>query len=137
MTTEMGRPTTAEDLGTGGLQLRMVAGPAAFVVDELIELGGLDLGPTPHELVQAALASCTLQTIRMYAKRKSWALGAVRAEVILTRNATRNPPDHFVRTITLPADLPGDQRARLLEIAEMCPIHRMLTRGATVETKAA
>lgn len=137
MTTEMGRSTIAEDLGTGGLQLRIIAGPAAFVVDEPIELGGLDLGPTPHELVQAALASCTLQTIRMYAKRKSWALGAVRAEVILMRDATRNPPDHFVRTIAFPADLPGDQRARLLEIAEMCPIHRMLTRGATVETKAA
>ena len=129
------RISVAHDAGLGGLQLTVTAGPAGFVVDEPVALGGLDLGPTPHELVQAALASCTAPTLRLYAKRKGWSLGAVTVEVTLHRDASQTPPDHFIRVITLPAELPEDQRDRLLQIAEMCPIHRMLTAGATIESQ--
>ena len=125
---------SVDDSGHGGLQMLVTAGAARFITDEPVDIGGLDLGPTPHQLVAAGLAACTSQTLRLYAKRKDWPLGAVRVEVEHTRNATATPPDHFIRKISLGGRLDEEQRARLLEIAERCPVHRMLTAGASVET---
>ena len=132
--TEAAEPAVAEDPGHGGLQLRMTAGPARFVADEPISLGGLDLGPTPHDLVSAGLAACTAQTLRLYAKRKGWALGPVRGEVSHSRDVAHSPPDLFNRTITLGGEIDAEQRQRLLEIAEKCPVHLMLTAGSRVAT---
>ncbi len=128
---------TAQDTGHGGLQVLVTAGPARFVADEPSELGGLDLGPTPHDLVCAGLAACTTQTLRLYAKRKTWALGPVTVTVSHHRDLSRTPPDVFNRAIALGGDLDEAQRARLLEIAEMCPVHRLLTAGAQVSTALA
>jgi putative redox protein len=124
----------AEDTGHGGLQLLITAGPARFIADEPVELGGLDLGPTPHELVSAGLAACTSQTLRLYAKRKSWPLGPVEVAVEHSRDISQSPPDLFTRTITLRGVLDDEQRQHLLEIAERCPIHLMLTQGSRVTT---
>jgi putative redox protein len=73
-------------------------------------------------------------TLRLYAKRKNWALGAVHVEVRSGRDVGMVPPERFDREITLDGDLDDEQRKRLLEIAEMCPIHRLLTQGARVVT---
>ena len=124
----------AEDTGHGGLQLLITAGPARFIADEPVELGGLDLGPTPHELVSAGLAACTSQTLRLYAKRKGWPLGPVEVAVEHSRDIGQSPPDLFTRTITLRGVLDDEQRQHLLEIAERCPIHLMLTQGSRVTT---
>jgi len=129
-------PVTADDSGHGGLQILITAGPARFVADEPAELGGLDLGPTPHELVAAGLAACTSQTLRLYAKRKNWPLGPVQVSVAHSRDAGQDPPDLFDRVIALGGVLDDEQRARLLEIANRCPVHLMLTRGAAVSTSA-
>ncbi len=128
------RPVAADDAGGGGLQVLVSAGPARFIADEPAALGGLDLGPTPHELVAAALATCTAQTLRLYAGRKGWPLGPVHVEVLAVRDPAAAPPDEFRRTITLGGALDDEQRARLMEIAEKCPIHRLLTTGARVTT---
>jgi putative redox protein len=128
------RAATADDAGHGGLQLIIGAGPARFVADEPVDAGGLDLGPTPHDLLSAALAACTAQTLRLYAGRKGWPLGAVRVEVIHSRDASATPPDHFQRTVSLGGGLADDQRARLMELAERCPVHRLLTTGAGIDT---
>jgi putative redox protein len=125
---------TAEDSGHGGLQILITAGPARFVADEPAELGGLDLGPTPHDLVCAGLAACTSQTLRLYAKRKDWPLGAVTVQVSHARSLTTTPADSFSRVITVGGPLDDEQRQRLIEIAEKCPVHLMLTHGATVST---
>ncbi len=130
-------PATAEDSGHGGLQMLIGAGPARFVADEPLELGGLDLGPTPHNLVSAGLAACTAQTLRLYAKRKAWLLGPVRVEVIHRHDDALSPADIFDRVITLGGDLDDDQRQRLLAIANICPVHKLLTRGASVSTSLA
>ena len=132
--TDAPRPAVAEDTGHGGLQILISAGPARFVADEPVSLGGLDLGPTPHDLVSAGLAACTTQTLRLYAKRKGWALGAVEVRVSHRRDISMTPVDIFDRTITLGGPLDEEQRQRLLEIAEKCPVHRMLAAGATVST---
>jgi putative redox protein len=128
-------PATADDSGHGGLQILIGAGPARFVGDEPVALGGLGLGPTPHDIVSAGLAACTTQTLRLYAKRKAWPLGAVHVEVSHSRKAGDQPADTFTRRIQLGGNLDDEQRARLLEIANMCPIHRLLTAGARVESE--
>jgi putative redox protein len=125
---------TADDSGHGGLQTVISAGPARFVADEPIDHGGLDLGPTPHDLVSAGLAACTAITLRVYSKRKGWPLGPVHVAVSHHRDAAATPADRFTRTITLPEGLDDEQRKRLIEIANMCPIHRLLTAGVAIET---
>ena len=128
-------PSTADDSGHGGLQILISAGPARFIADEPVANGGLDLGPTPHDLVAAGLAACTSMTLRLYANRKAWPLGAVHVEVTHSRKAGDQPADTFTRRIRLAGDLDHEQRARLMEIAEMCPIHRLLTAGARIVTE--
>lgn len=130
------RPATADDSGHGGLQILIGAGPSRFVADEPVAIGGLDLGPTPHDLVAAGLAACTSQTLRLYAKRKAWPLGAVHVEVTHDRKAGEEPADTFTRRIRLSGDLDDEQRARLMQIADMCPVHRMLTAGMRIVTEA-
>lgn len=123
-----------EDSGHGGLQILVTAGPARFVADEPVEIGGLDLGPTPHDLVCAGLAACTTQTLRLYAKRKTWALGPVTVKVTHRRDLSAKPIDIFDRVIALGGELDETQRARLLEIADLCPVHKLLAGGAAVVT---
>jgi putative redox protein len=123
-----------EDSGHGGLQVLVSAGPARFVADEPVEIGGLDLGPTPHDLVCAGLAACTTQTLRLYAKRKDWSLGPVTVKVTHRRDLSAKPIDIFDRVIALHGDLDETQHARLLEIADLCPVHKLLTGGAAVLT---
>ena len=128
---------SAHDSGHGGLQLLITAGPARFVADEPVDLGGLDLGPTPHDLVCAGLAACTAQTLRLYAKHKGWPLSEVRVDVSHQRDPAQTPPDRFIRVLSLGGPLDGEQRERLLDIAEHCPVHRLLTGGASVRTSVA
>lgn len=135
--TDIARPSAiADDSGHGGVQILVTAGPARLAGDLKPAEGGLDTGPNPHDLIAAGLAACTTQTLRLYARRKGWALGAVRVEVDWRRRPDQVPADLFERRITLPADLQPDQRQRLLEIAEACPVHKLLTAGAAVETRA-
>jgi putative redox protein len=132
--TDAPRYAVAEDSGHGGLQILISAGPARFVADEPVALGGLDLGPTPHDLVSAGLAACTSQTLRLYAKRKGWELGPIEVRVIHRRDISVTPVDVFDRVIVLRGLLDEEQRQRLLEIAEKCPVHKLLTRGASIST---
>lgn len=132
------RPSAlADDSGHGGVQILVTAGPIRFAADLGPVDGGLDIGPNPHDLVAAGLAACTTQTLRLYAKRKAWPLGAVRVEVTWRRDPAAVPADLFERTITLGGDLDDVQRARLMEIAEACPVHKMLVAGSRVVTSMA
>jgi putative redox protein len=128
------RVSTANDSGHGGLQMLIGAGPARFVADEPVENGGLDLGPTPHDLVAAGLATCTAMTLRLYVKHKGWALGPVHVAVSHRHDPQATPADHFTRRITLEGDLDDEKRGRLIEIANKCPIHKLLAAGVTIET---
>jgi putative redox protein len=119
------------------------AGPHHHTLaDEPEAYGGTDRGMTPYGFVSAGLGACTSMTIRMYARRKGWPLTGVSVDV--THNkvhaqdaATGNPSriDQFHRKITLTGDLDATQRARLLEIADKCPVHKTLEHGAKVLTE--
>ena len=93
--------------------------------DEPEENGGDDTGPSPQELLAASLASCTAITIEMYAKRKGWQIGDVKVDVNY-EPAQRGSPTKFRMAVSLPKELPEDQRERLMQIAAKCPVHRTL-----------
>ena len=115
----------------GRLQLLARAPDAAFIVDEPVRVGGLGTGPNPYDLLAAALASCTALTVRLYAERKGWPLSHVEVAVRHQR-ASLKARDAFEARVRLEGPLTEEQRARLKEIAERCPVHQSLTRGADV-----
>ena len=101
--------------------------------DEPAALGGGDSGPTPHALLLSSLGACTAITLKMFAARKQWPLDGVQ---VTLRYAT--PPGaagtDIERSITLQGALDAAQRERLLQVADACPIHRLLTGEVRVAT---
>jgi putative redox protein len=112
-----------------------------IVVDEPELLDGTNQGPTPFDLLCAALGACMTITLRMYADRKGWPLEEVMARVE-HRRVPKLPEgegkltDSFSVELRFSGSLDADQRARLLEIAYRCPVHRMITAGAEIATQA-
>jgi putative redox protein len=96
-----------------------------LTVDEPLNLGGLDTGPDPQELLAVSLASCTAITMEMYATRKGWDIGHVEVDVEYTP-AERGSPTKFELVMRLADDLPDEQVERLRVIAAKCPVHRVL-----------
>lgn len=125
---------TVEETGAGGYQVEVRAGDMTLLADEPVEAGGLGSGPTPYDLLNGALGACTAITVRMYAQRKGWPLRKVRVAVGHQREAGKTPADLFTRELGFVGPLDEDQRARLMEIAEHCPVHRTLSAGARVVT---
>ena len=106
-----------------------------WLSDEPPAAGGGGRGPTPHQLLLASLGACTAMTLRMYALRKGWPLPAV--EVELQFNPGGPPPaggSDIRRRISLRGELSAEQRARLLEIANACPLHKVLTGEVRITT---
>jgi putative redox protein len=94
--------------------------------------GGSDSGPSPHEYLAAALASCTGMTLKMYASRKSWGL----ENAIVTVNISRTDEvECFTREISLVGNLDAEQTARLLDIADKCPVHKALIGTIAIDTQ--
>lgn len=99
------------------------------------ELGGKDEGPDPHELLQAALAGCTIITVQMYANRKQWPLESIDVKIkILSENKEGTV---ISRDVSFKGDLTQEQRDQLLVIANKCPIHRLLTGNVQIQTQMA
>ena len=114
------------------------------LADEPESFGGTNRGMTPYGFLAAGLGACTSMTIRMYARRKGWPLESVSVDVthdkVHAEDAAADRSgriDRFTRRIRLTGDLDADQRARLLEIADRCPVHGTLTRGARIDTEPA
>lgn len=110
-------------------------GHHTFRADEVQELGGTDTGPNPYELLLGALGACTSMTISMYARRKAWPLTAVRVRLTHTKVEASEVPeaetkegklDRITRDIELIGSLDDEQKQRLLDIANKCPVHKTL-----------
>lgn len=119
------------ETGVGRFQVEVRAAGTTFLADEPESVGGLGSGPNPYDLLSSALGACTAMTIRLYANRKAWPLRAVTVRVLHHSNGLE-AKDRFAREIVLDGELTGDQRRRLLEIAERCPVHQTLERGSQV-----
>ena len=107
-----------------------IEGGHTVLVDEPVDAGGGDSGPSPTRLLAASLASCVAVTIEMYAERKGWDLGKVEVDVEAEHEG--HAPRSFAVTLHLPPELSDEQRDRLLVIAGKCPVHKILTREMPV-----
>ena len=132
-----------QETGQGRFQQAVAIGTHRLISDEPPAVGGDDSGPGPYDLLLAGLGACTSMTMRMYAERQGWPLE--RATVVLRHRRihaadcadceTREGKiDEITREITLPGPLDDTQRARLLEIADRCPVHRSLHSEIKIDT---
>lgn len=126
-----------------GFVCTVKAGDHEFIMDEPASAGGGNLGPTPYDLLGAALAGCTVMTLNMYARLKKLNLSLVMVDVFHDRihaedcsdcEKTEGKIDRFTRRIELVGDLTPEQHKRVLEIADRCPVHRTLENEVKVET---
>lgn len=124
-----------EETGVGAYQVEVFAGGGRLVADEPPEVGGLGSGPTPFDLLCAALGACTAMTLRFFSQRKQWPLEGVRVSVGRLRSRSPTELDVLTRSIELLGPLTPEQRARLLEVAERCPVSRTLSQGAVIRTE--
>ena len=127
----------------GTFDQEIIAGKHHLVADEPVDAGGLDSGPGPYDLLLASLGACTSMTIRLYADRKKLPLQRVEVRLRHFRvyatdcaecETKEGMVDHIDREIRLDGDLSADQRAKLIEIANRCPVHRTLTSEINIRT---
>ncbi|MBU6456197.1 MAG: bifunctional alpha/beta hydrolase/OsmC family protein [Bradyrhizobium sp.] len=127
-------------------QNEIVIGPHHLFADEPVAVGGADTGPGPYDYVMAGLGACTSITMRIYADRKSLPLDRVTVTLSHSRihaedcaecETKAGMLDQFDRVISMEGALDADQRQRLMEIADKCPVHRTLTSEIRIVTKAA
>jgi putative redox protein len=119
-------------IGKERYRVDISTGIHTLIADEPQQTGGADKGPTPYGLLLSALAACTLITLKMYCERKSWPLK--RAEVVL-RFERSAETSLIERTLSLYGELSGEQRSRLLEIAERTPVTLTLKSGVEIRTR--
>ena len=130
---------------SSGFRTEIQTGPHHLVADEPASVGGTNLGPSPYGLLSAALASCTTMTLKMYAGHKKLDLKSVSVSVTHDKihaedchdcETRSGKIDEFRRVVTLEGNLTDEQRARMLEIADRCPVHRTMHSEVKVRTEA-
>jgi putative redox protein len=133
--TETGDGKFAQTINVGRHWLR---------ADEPPSVGGDDSGPTPYQLLSASIGACTSMTMRMYANRKKWSIGKISVRVhhekihasdCATCETVEGKIDRIEREIHIEGDLTDEQRDRLLEIADKCPVHRTLHSEVVVTSR--
>jgi putative redox protein len=137
------REVVVTEVGSGFAQ-RIEAGGHVLAADEPVSAGGTDTGPDPYALLLAAVGACTSMTIRLYARRKAWPLERVAVRLRHERVYAKDCEDcverkdghvdRILRELDLSGPLTQEQKARLVEIAERCPLHKTVTGGMRIET---
>jgi putative redox protein len=132
------------DAGKGRLAQDVTAGRHRLTADEPVEAGGQDAGPNPYDYLLVALGACTSMTVRLYADRKGWPLerivvrlrhAKVHAQDCAECETKEGRLDLIEREVELVGALDETQRARLLEIAQRCPVHRTLQSEVVIRTR--
>ena len=145
-TGEAPRNVVVRETRASKFQQTVTIGPHQMLADEPVAAGGQDTGPGPYDFVLAGLGACTSMTMRMYADRKSLPLDRVtvtlkhskiHAEDCAECETREGMLDQIDRVIAIEGALDADQRKRLMEIADKCPVHRTLTSEIRIVTKAA
>lgn len=144
------RPTSGSDTqivtvegDASGFAQHISASGHTFAADEPVAAGGTGTGPDPYQILLAALGACTSMTVALYARQRQWPLTRVRVQLAHSRESAQDCAacptqaaqlDRIERVIELSGDLTDEQRRRLVEIAERCPIHRTLTSTIDIVT---
>jgi len=118
--------------GAGPLQQVVEIGPHHVLTDAPVASGGEGSGPAPHDLLAAALAACTTLTVNLYARRKGWKLDEV---LVTVDHGQEDAAYGFQRSIRLLGDLGVEERERLLDIANKCPVHKTLSGQIAIRTE--
>ncbi|MFD1555724.1 OsmC family protein [Paraburkholderia silviterrae] len=118
-------------IGSTNYQVQFDDGTHTWFADEPARLGGGDTGPAPYSLLLSSLGACTSITLKMYAQRKEWPLDGVRVKLSME---TGNEGTTIDRQIVLEGALSDEQRERLLQIANACPVHKVLTNAITIRS---
>jgi len=128
----------------GGLAQTIHVRQHQLASDEPVSSGGTDTGPTPYDLLLSALGSCTSMTIGLYARRKGWAVAGIEVRLRHSKiyaadcaecETREGHIDRIERDIVLTGDLSDEQRTKLLEIANKCPVHRTLKSEIDIRTR--
>lgn len=126
------------ETGEGPYANHVITGPHLLRADEPEDRGGLDTGPSPTEFLCAALAACTTITLRMYLNRKAWPADHISCKVRWLRSMEKDEtgwaPVIFRREISVKGELSDEERSRLEDIANKCPVHNILHHASQVET---
>ncbi|NEW98301.1 alpha/beta fold hydrolase [Rhodopseudomonas sp. BR0G17] len=142
---EVPRLVTVQETGDGKFQQQISVGPHRLQADEPASVGGRDSGPGPYDLLLSALGACTSMTMRLYAERKALPLDRVtvtlshakiHAEDCAECETKVGLLDRIERVIGMEGDLSAEQRAKLIEIADKCPVHRTLTSEVSIITRS-
>ena len=132
--------------GEGRFAQRLLDGRHRLLADEPVDAGGDDRGPGPYELLLMALGACTAMTVRLYVDRKKWPLtriavrlrhGRIYARDCADCETEEGMLDQIERVIELEGPLDAEQKQRILEIAEKCPVHRTLTSEIKIRSRLA
>ena len=118
--------------GEGPLQQKLSAGDLHFLSDAEVSKGGSGTGPSPHEYLGAALAACTSMTLKMYASRKAMSLENA---IVIVDIERVDDVEKFTRDIQLIGKLSAEEKERLIEIANKCPIHKALAGQIQIKTQ--
>jgi len=127
-----------------GFTQQILAGSHALTADEPTDSGGADIGPSPYDLLLAALGACTSMTVGMYARRKEWPLESVTVRLRHSRihaadcatcETEEGMLDRIERDVQFIGALTTEQRAKLLEISNKCPVHRTLSSEIDIQTR--
>ena len=118
-------------IGREKYKTEIVVGDHQLIADESIAIGGQNIGPSPGDFLRMSLATCTAITLRMYADRKQWDVENI--EVAVT-SSTENQVTKFTCTINVKGNINEKQRERMRQIANACPVHKVLSNPSMIET---
>ncbi|MEP6991746.1 MAG: OsmC family protein [bacterium] len=133
----------AARVAAGAYRTDITARTHAFTADEPVALGGRDVGPTPYEYLLGALSACMAMTLRMYADRKGWAVGTIDVQLRTSRSHEPDCKDcetkevgitRLDRRVTFSGAVTDEQRIRLLQIADRCPVKQTIGRGIAIQS---